>query len=45
MPRPWLFVRINNPDTGGFLNTIGPIDTGADEEELLAHIARLQKQD
>jgi predicted aspartyl protease len=43
-PRPWLFVRIKNPDTGRFVYTIGLIDTGADEcclpasySELLGH--------
>jgi predicted aspartyl protease len=41
MPRPWLFVRINNPDTGRFLNTIGLIDTGADECCLPASYAQL----
>lgn len=41
LPRPWLFVRISNPDTGRFLNTIGLIDTGADECCLPASYARI----
>ncbi len=40
-PRPWLFVRIRNPDTGVFVDTIGLIDTGADECCLPAPFARL----
>lgn len=39
----WPFVRSYNPDIGWYLNAVGLIDTGADKEELLAHIARLQK--
>jgi len=29
--RPWLFIRITNPDTGLMLDTVGLVDTGADE--------------
>ncbi len=41
LPRPWLFVRIKNPNTGRFLNTIGLVDTGADECCLPASYAEL----
>jgi hypothetical protein len=40
-PRPWLLVRINNPDTGKFFYTVGLIDTGADECCLPATFAPL----
>jgi predicted aspartyl protease len=40
-PRPWLLVRINNPDNGRFFYTIGLIDTGADECCLPATFAEL----
>ena len=40
-PRPWLFVRIENPATGAFVHTIGLIDTGADECCLPAAFASL----
>ncbi len=40
-PRPWLFVRITNPNTGRSLSTIGLIDTGADECCLPATYADL----
>jgi predicted aspartyl protease len=40
-PRPWLFVRIQNPATGAFVHTIGLIDTGADECCLPAAFAKL----
>ena len=41
IPRPWPSVRIKNPDTGGFIHTIGLIDTGADECCLPAAFTRL----
>jgi hypothetical protein len=40
-PRPWLFVRIQNPATGAFVHTIGLLDTGADECCLPAAFASL----
>jgi len=40
-PRPWLFLRIHNPDTSSFVDTIGLIDTGADECCLPASFAKL----
>jgi len=44
-PRPWLFVRIQNPNTGSFLSTIGLVDTGADECCLPATFAGLLGHD
>jgi predicted aspartyl protease len=29
--RPWLFIRVKNPDTGQVFSTVGLVDTGADE--------------
>jgi predicted aspartyl protease len=29
--RPWLFIRLKNPDTGKVFSTVGLVDTGADE--------------
>jgi predicted aspartyl protease len=29
--RPWLFIRVKNPDTEHLLPTVGLVDTGADE--------------
>lgn len=29
--RPWLFIRVNNPDTDHSFPTVGLVDTGADE--------------
>ena len=29
--RPWLFIRLKNPDTGQVFSTVGLVDTGADE--------------
>ena len=40
-PRPWLLVRIHNPDTHQSVDTIGLIDTGADECCLPAAFAAL----
>lgn len=45
MLRPWLLVRINNPHTGGFFDTVGLIDTGADECCLPAPFAGLLGHD
>lgn len=39
--RPWLILRISNPETGQSCHTIGLIDTGADECCLPATFAKL----
>lgn len=37
--RPWLFIRVVNPDTGLSFSTAGLVDTGADECSLPASYA------
>jgi predicted aspartyl protease len=39
--RPWLFIRVKNPDTGHSFPTAGLVDTGADECCLPASYADL----
>ncbi|MFC1855641.1 hypothetical protein ACFL2A_03765 [Thermodesulfobacteriota bacterium] len=39
--RPMLLIKITNPDTGKSFNTVGQIDTGADECAIPAGIADL----
>jgi len=39
-PRPWLPVKIINPEKGLFIKTVGLIDTGADECSVPIGIAK-----
>lgn len=39
-PKPWLPIKIVNPQTGLFVTTLGLIDTGADTCSIPAYLAK-----